>query len=186
VALDGNFGTEIAYTRKFNEEFYGFNARNMHTTSVFMRYNPNENFNLSGFIEKGTSLYYDAVNPEIGRSLSIGSFNDFQISPKLRISPSLRYARLQNLNTDLEYYQGYILRTNLNFQFNSEISLRVVNEMNNFSDTMFFQTLLKYNPNPFTIFFVGGTNGFSYIENTTSYRVDNVQVYFKFQYMFDL
>lgn len=186
VALDGNFGTEIGHTRKFNEEFYGFNARNMHTTSVFMRYNPNENFNLSGFVEKGTSLFYDATNPEIGRSLSIGSFNDFQISPKLRISPSLRYARLQNLNTDVDYYQGYILRTNINFQFNSEISLRVVNEMNNFSDTMFFQTLLKYNPNPFTIFFIGGTNGFSYIDNTTAYRVDNVQVYFKFQYMFDL
>ncbi|MFM1877745.1 MAG: hypothetical protein RLZZ241_611, partial [Bacteroidota bacterium] len=186
VALDGNFGTEIEHTHKFNEEFYGFNARNMQTTSVFMRYNPNENFNLSGFVEKGTSLYYDAANPEIGKSLSIGSFNDFQISPKLRISPSLRYARLQDFNTNKDYYQGYILRTNLNFQFNSEISLRVVNEMNNFSDTMFFQTLLKYNPNPFTIFFIGGTNGFSFIDNTTSYRVDNVQVYFKFQYMFDL
>lgn len=186
IALDGNFGAEITHNRIFNEEFYGFNARNMYNSSLFLSFNPNEKFNLSGFVEKGTSLYYDSANPEIGRSTNIGTFNDFQISPKLRISPSLRYARLQHLNSDIDYYQGYILRTNLNFQFNSEISLRVINEINNFSDTLFVQTLLKYNPNPFTIFFIGGTNGYSYVDSSSNYQVENVEVYFKFQYMFDL
>jgi UDP-N-acetylglucosamine:LPS N-acetylglucosamine transferase len=45
---------------------------------------------------------------------------------------------------------------------------------------------LQYNPNPFTIFYVGGSTGYSLLDTlNTSYQADSNQVYIKFQYMFD-
>lgn len=186
MRFDNNIGTEISYNKQFWEEFYGFETDEQYSYSWFLMYNPSEKFSIRGFASTGKSLYYDSSNPRIGRSRFVGTFNDFQISPKFKISPSLRYTSLQHLNSEDYYYKGYIFRGNLNYQFNSDLSFRFVIEKNNFSDTIFTQSLLKYNPNPFTIFYVGGTTGYSYIDQDINYRIDNAQVYFKFQYMIDL
>jgi UDP-N-acetylglucosamine:LPS N-acetylglucosamine transferase len=62
-----------------------------------------------------------------------------------------------------------------------------VTEKNDFSKTWYLQTLLKYNPNPFTIFFIGGSTGYSLVDSAAaSYQADSNQLYLKFQYMFDL
>ncbi len=42
------------------------------------------------------------------------------------------------------------------------------------------------NPNPFTIFYIGGTNGYSQIDTQNRYSIENSQLYLKFQYLFDL
>ena len=52
--------------------------------------------------------------------------------------------------------------------------------------TFFYQPLLKWNPNPFTIFYIGGTNGYSILNTSNKYGIENSQLYFKFQYQFDL
>ena len=50
----------------------------------------------------------------------------------------------------------------------------------------FLQPLLKWNPNPFTIFYIGGTNGYSQIDTQNRYSIENSQLDLKFQYLFDL
>ena len=187
MAFDKNLAFEISRNQIFNEEFYGFNARNIFENSVFLRFNPNEKFNFETFISKGESIYRDRDQPTIGSSLFIGSFNNFQLSPKLRVSPSIRYSKLTKLDSDELFYEGYIFRTNLNYQFNQDLSFRVITEKNDFGKTWFVQTLLKYNPNPFTIFFIGGSTGYSLVDSSASqYQVSSNQLYLKFQYMFDL
>jgi len=186
MALDKNISLEVSHQLLFNEEFYGFNAKNNTENSLFMRYNPNEKINIGGYVSKGRVIYRDSENPAVGESVFVETFNTFQISPKLSISPSLRYAKLAYLNSDELYYKGHIFRGNLNYQFNKDISLRVIVEKNDFDDTWFMQSLLKYNPNPFTIFYVGGSSGYSYVEQNSNYQADTSQIYFKFQYMFDL
>lgn len=186
MRFDNNVGTEISYAKGLWEEFYGFETDQQHELSWFLMYNPNEKFNIRGFASVGKSLYYDSDNPQLGRSKFVGTFNNFQLSPKFNISPSLRYTSLQHLDSDEYFYKGYIFRANINYQFNSDLSFRFVLEKNNFDDVVFTQTLFKYNPNPFTIFYVGGTTGYSYVDQSSTYKIDNAQVYFKFQYMFDL
>ena len=39
--------------------------------------------------------------------------------------------------------------------------------------------------NPFTIFYIGGTNGYSKIDTQNQFRIENSQLYLKFQYLFD-
>ncbi len=66
------------------------------------------------------------------------------------------------------------------------LSFRLIGEYNDFDQVFFIQPLLKWNPNPFTIFYIGGTNGYSRVEPTTNFGREDSQLYFKFQYLFDL
>lgn len=59
-------------------------------------------------------------------------------------------------------------------------------EYNEFDDTLFIQPLLKWNPNPFTVLFVGGSQGYGEGEITGNLDIDSSQLYFKFQYLFEI
>ena len=161
-------------------------GRNMTEISMFNGYNPSENINLRAFVSVSESIRYDEDDPSVGKALFVGTFNNFQISPKLRLSPSLRYSELRSKADSSLYFKGYISRFNANYQFNQNLSFRLIGEYNDFDKAFFFQPLLKWNPNPFTIFYIGGTNGYSRIENQRNYPIQDSQLYFKFQYLFDL
>jgi hypothetical protein len=175
----------MSYNYTVNEEFEGFDAKGMQEFSAFVSYSPSEAVRLGMFTEFGESIRYDSENPDIGDSFFIGTFNNFQITPKLRFSPSFRYSQLKNKLDQSLYFSGFIARTTINYQFNTNFSFRVIGEFNDFDKAFFFQPLLKWNPNPFTIFYIGGTNGYSRIDEKNRYGIENSQLYLKFQYLFD-
>ena len=158
----------------------------MHDFRFFVSYNPSERVSLRLFTNIGESIVYDEENPAIGNNMFIGTFNSFQITPQLTISPSFRYSQLKNKSDDYFHFRGYIARTEINYQFNNTLSFRLIGEFNDFDENFFYQPLLKWNPNPFTIFYIGGTNGYSILNTNNKYRIENSQLYFKFQYQFDL
>ena len=186
IQWKGNFRTGFNLIHIVNEEFAGFIGRNLTEISMFNGYNPSENINLRAFVSFSESIRYDEDEPSVGKALFIGTFNNFQISPKLRLSPSLRYSELRAKADNSLYFKGYISRVNINYQFNQNLSFRLIGEYNDFDKGFFIQPLLKWNPNPFTIFYIGGTNGYSRIDNRSDFQVENSQLYFKFQYLFDL
>lgn len=185
VQLSGNIQSQLSYTYTVNEEFEGFIAENMPEYSVFVSYNPSESVRLGIFSSTGEALRYDAENPAVGNNFFLGSFNNFQITPNFRISPSLRYNQLQNKTDQSLYYSGFIARATLNYQFNPNFSFRIIGEFNDFDNSFFLQPLFKWNPNPFTLFYIGGTNGYSQLEQKNRYGIENSQFYLKFQYLFD-
>lgn len=185
MQLSGNIQTEFSYFYILNEEFEGFNGKKMHNFSLYTSYNPSESVRLGVFSNIGESLRYFDENPAVGDSFFIGTFNNFQITPKLGVSPSLRYSQLKNKSDQSLYFKGFIARTNVNFQFNANFSLRLIGEFNDFNNSFFIQPLLKWNPNPFTIFYIGGTNGYSTWAPEKKYLIENSQVYLKFQYLID-
>ena len=186
VQMKHNIRSEISFSHVVNEEYEGFIAEGMNTFELFLGYNPTEAFRLGMFTSIGESIRYDEENPAVGNNFFIGTFNSFQITPKVRLSPTLRYSQLKNKIDNTLYFSGFIARSEFNFQFNNAFSFRLVGEFNDFDKKFFFQPLLKWNPNPFTIFYIGGTNGYSQINSNNRYGVENSQLYFKFQYQFDL
>lgn len=186
IQLSGNIESEISFNYTVNEEFEGFIGENMPEFSIFASYNPSEAIRLGVFTRVGEALRYDSDNPAVGDNFFIGTFNNFQITPKLRISPSLRYSQLKNKENGSLYFSGFIARSTINYQFNPNFSFRLIGEFNDFDNAFFLQPLLKWNPNPFTIFYIGGTNGYSRIEEGNRYGIENSQLYVKFQYLFDL
>ena len=182
----GNFQTNLNLIHIINEEFAGFVGKNLTEISVWNSYNPSETIRLCVFTSIAESIRYNEEMPGVGNSFFLGNFNTFQITPKLRISESIRYSQFRVKGEDLLDFKGYIARVNINYQFNQDLSFRLIGEYNDFDQGFFVQPLLKWNPNPFTIFYVGGTNGYSRINNQSPFQVEDSQLYLKFQYLFDL
>lgn len=186
IAWKGNWKTELNIVHIIDQEYEGFKGKNMSKYSIWNSYNPNETIRLGVFSSLGNGIRFDEDNPSVGKQLSFGTFNNFQLSEKLRISQSLRYSQMRSKTDNRFFYKGYILRLIANYQFNKDLSFRFIGEYNEFDDKLFFQPLLKWNPNPFTLFFIGGSHGYNRPENNNSLRLENSQVYLKFQYLFDI
>lgn len=186
IVWKGNWQTEFNVVHVLEQEYEGFVGKNMTEYSMWNSYNPNETVRLGVFVSVGNGLRFNEDNPAVGKQFFFGTFNNFQLSEKLRISQSLRYSQMRSKVDNHFYYKGYILRLNANYQFNKDISFRVIGEYNEFDDKLFVQPLLKWNPNPFTVFFIGGSHGYKHPENNMALQLNNSQLYVKFQYLFDI
>ena len=95
---------------------------------------------------------------------------------------------MKKLDNSAFFYSSYIGRFSSRYQFNNDLSLRLISEYNGFNDTFYIQPLLQWNPNPSTIFYIGGNqssiNEFdSDPEDFDPFRVNTSQFFIKFQYL---
>ncbi len=142
IQWKGNFRTGFNLIHIISEEFEGFIGRNLTEVSMFNGYSPNERINLRAFIQFAESLRYDSEMPSVGRSFFVGTFTNFQLNPKLSINPSLRYSQFRLKGEDHLDFKGYIGRMNINYQFNQDLSFRLIGEYNDFDQDFL------YNPAP--------------------------------------
>lgn len=186
IVWKGNWESQLNIVRILEEEYEGFVGQDMMQYSMYNGYSPSEAIRLRSFVSIGDQLRYDEENPAVGKQFFIGSFNSFQLTPKLRIGQSIRYSQMRSKEDNSLFYKGYIARFITNYQFNKDLSFRLVSEYNEFDDTLFIQPLLKWNPNPFTVLFVGGSQGYGEGEIADNLDIDSSQLYFKFQYLFEI
>ena len=185
------FNTEINFThdRDVFKNFLGRDYRNLPSNRFQIRSSPNESLAINLNLTFGRDLAYNEENPEIGREFNFYFMPAIQLSNKLRISPSIRYARLRYMNNDNYYYNGSISRFSIRYQFNNFFNVRIVSEYNTFSQRFFIQPLIQWNPNPSTVFYIGGNQNSLNDFNDDMYsifRVDQTQIFLKFQYLFGL
>lgn len=183
--FQGNLRLSVGFNHDLNEEFEGYNFEHLSSVRMFSEYNPSENLEIGFFTGVGEGLWYDDV-PEVGHSIFFRSWANIQWSPKLSSRLSMRYSELKEKEVDRSYYAGYLTRAQLNYQFNNNLSLRLIGEYNQFKDSYFFQPLLQWNPTPFTIFYIGGASDYAADDYHPQQVVQSSQWYFKFQYAFGL
>ncbi len=186
IQYKGNFENFIDYSYTLNEEYEGFNAKGLYDVGVWTAYNPSEKIRIGVYTSVRERVWYDEDNPTVGDGFFIGTFNNFQVTPKLRISPTFRYSHLKNREEGGFHFKTYIGRVNVNYQFNETFSFRVIAEYNDADKKFFYQPLFKWNPNTYTIFYIGGTNGHSKTDTDRHFKIDSSQIYMKFQYLFSL
>ena len=120
------------------------------------------------------------VSPEEWEGAETFKIN-YEIDPGNNVpSPHLTEVFITYSETDL--YVGFIAYADM---ANLRSSVRNRDEGYRDDKVFFLQPLLKWNPNPFTIFYIGGTNGYSRIQEGNRYGIENSQLYVKFQYLFD-
>ena len=185
------FNTEINFThdRDVFKNFLGRDYRNLPSNRFQIRSSPNESLAINLNLTFGRDLAYNEENPEIGREFNFYFMPAIQLSNKLRISPSIRYARLRYMNNDNYYYNGSITRFSIRYQFNNFFNVRIISEYNTFSERFFIQPLIQWNPNPSTVFYIGGNQNSLNDFNDNMYsifRVDQTQIFLKFQYLIGL
>ena len=136
----------------------------------------------------GRDLAYNEAIPDRGHAFNFFASLTYQLSDQFSINPSIRYGQLKRLDTDQFFFKGSISRLTLNYQRNNFLSFRLVGEYNQFADRFFVQPLIKWNPNPATIFYIGGNQN-TYWEsedNFNPFRFTESQFYLKLQYLIGL
>jgi hypothetical protein len=137
----------------------------------------------------GKDLAYNEEKPDVGREFTLFIMPSFQLGNKFNLSPSIRYATLKKLDKQEKYFEGAISRFSARYQFNNFFSIRIISEYNSFADRFFIQPLVQWNPNPSTVFYVGGNQNSLEEFNDEFYspfRVDQTQFFLKFQYLIGL
>ena len=182
--------TEIGYVYEYNlfRKYLNIDFRNYGKSGIGIRGFPTENLTF-GFEGKiGKEIAFNEEIPKIGKEKSIFFSLAYKLGNNINLSSSINYSRLENLENNKAIYDGYISRLSFSYQFNNDLSLRLVSEFNKFNDTFLFQPLLKWNPNPSTIFYIGGIqnsiNNFDLEpEDFDPFRVNRSQFFLKFQYL---
>ena len=197
ISIDGIFSirtylnTEIQYTYDWDifKNYLGRDYRNVGKSELSIRNNPSESFSLMIRSTFGKDLAYNEEKPDVGREFTLFIMPSFQLGDKFNLSPSIRYATLSKLDTQEKYFEGAISRFSARYQFNNFFSIRIISEYNSFADRFFIQPLVQWNPNPSTVFYVGGNQNSLEDFNDEFYspfRVDQTQFFLKFQYLIGL
>ena len=186
VETDFNFQGQIEWQIKPSEKFDGIQYGKQTSLEIRGQYHPSESFFTNFEIEKGDAIAYRIDNPEIGDALEYSLYNVFRFSDNFKIALGHRYSELKNKITDQEFYAGEINRFEIDYQIDGALSTRAIIEKNDFSDDYFLEALVQWKPNPYTIFYAGGTqfykepNPFS-----DNIRLETSQIYAKFQYFYN-
>ena len=171
----------------------------LYTGLQHLEYDLNKNFGeklsigTRGSNNKTIIRYLDT--PEIGRSKSYSVWLRLKPTANININPSLNYNDAQNLDKDNYYYKGQRIRIRFTYQFSKYLSLRLVGQYfyqkdfinDEIEKAVDLQPLISYQPNPFTIFYIGSSIDFD--EGPDGYESfdmlqSNRQIFLKFQYLF--
>ena len=183
--------TEIKYTLDYDgvKTFLNIRFEHLPTHQFSINGSPSEALNFRSSFSIGKDLSVNEEEPEVGRIVSSFFTLGLQVNDQLTINPSLRYSQLKRLNGGEDYFRGSITRLNIRYQFDRAFNIRVVAQNNSFSEQFFIQPLIQWNPNPATIFYLGGNqNTLETIEEAhfELLQFNQTQFFFKFQYLFGI
>ena len=175
LPMQTNINARIGFTN-----FHRFNKTNFNNlwntgVNVDSKLTKTTSINLGG--NYGVSLATFLDEPVKGKSFSFYSRVDQQLLQRILLGISYNEYQMESLNDD-EYYSGYLASLRLNYQFNTATSFRLIGQYNDFDGSFQIQPLLSYQPNPFTIFYIGTTN------NQVDWELSESQTYVKLQYLF--
>ncbi len=192
--LKGRMSVNISYLP--TSESY---LDSMFTGLQHLMYNLRKNFSekftmgFSGSMANSIIRYIDP--PEKGKTRSYNIWMSFKPTDKLNFRPSINYNEAQFLDNDSYYYKGQRFRLYSTYQFNQFLSLRFIVQYFYQEDFIYEEVsksfdihpLLSYQPNPFTIFYIGSSH--DYDEGPDGYESfdmfhNNRQIFLKFQYLF--
>ena len=140
---------------------------------------------ISGF-SFGKDIAFREEIPDLGQRLNYNLTLDFTLTDNFSIKPSINYSRLRKLQSNEYFFNGYISRLDLRYQFTSFLGIRFISEYNNFSEEFFFQPLISWRPNSDTIFYLGGNQNMvnEFLDyNSPHYKANSTQLFLKFQYL---
>ncbi len=180
--------TDIFYNYEF--AFYDSHLvsefENFKSHYIMISSKPFDFMSIRGGLGTGNEIAYREDIPELGERLNFNTSIEVTLNDNLRIKPSINFSRLKKLDSDEYFFDGYIARLDIRYQFTNSLDFRIISEYNEFSDQFFAQPLISWRPNPDTIFYFGGNQNFvdEFVDyNSPNYRVNKSQLFMKFQYL---
>ncbi len=159
---------------------------------------PSERLSFGGGINYGDRIARSAR--VTGRETRWWLWFNLQPVDQLLVQNNFDFVQSKDQGADEMLYDGFQVRSNLNYQFNRELSFRYVVQYSDFSETWDFDPLLIYQINPFTLFYIGATYdydrltglneaGTAYADSEPTYednKLTSRQYFMKLQYLFQM
>ncbi len=187
MSFKNGFSFDYAYSYNVFEEYNGDEFKNFASNFIAFRYTPTEKLSIFSRNLIGRSIAYNISNPEIGKRMRLNLSINYRPNDKLSFSPSISSESMKYMDSGEKIYSGYIFRLNSKYQFSNDLSFKIVTEYNDFNSLLFMQPLLKWNPNPSTVFYIGGNTQINYLKNNDDkWTTDNSQLFLKLQYLFKI
>ncbi|MBK7134620.1 MAG: carbohydrate binding family 9 domain-containing protein [Bacteroidales bacterium] len=128
---------------------------------------------------------YRTTSPELGKGYNITASLELEPTSRLKTSFSWTTARLNDIEQNIEFYKGHILRNITTFQFTKKLFMREITQYNTFSETFSIYPLLSYKFNAFTMFCAGMTQDMlNYDQEDYTFKTSGYQYFVKLQYLF--
>jgi hypothetical protein len=130
---------------------------------------------------------YRTTSPVLGKGYDITSEVTVEPTSWLKSAFSWSAAKLSNIKSGSEFYNGHILRNITTLQFSRKLFLRHITQYNTFSKTFSLYPLISYKFNAFTMFCAGMTQDLlGYDQEKFTFKTVGYQYFVKLQYLFHL
>ena len=181
INLRGNIERKIFKTEQFKD--YLFNEDQVRD-SLWLGYSPSEAWGINFNADYGDRIAYNEDIPVIGDQANYTLFLALRPTDNLSIFLNKRKIQLKDKLSGEDFYNGSVDRITTNYSFSNDLSFKVNIESNDFSDDYYLETLFKWSPDPYTIFYAGSSQFLNDGEPGGSLQLYTSQIYLKFQYFY--
>jgi len=172
----------FAYYPVQEEMFHSVRFSKLYRTEANLYSNPITGFSINLWAQIGR-LVYHADTPELGRGYNL--WGEITVKPTDRFSFDLTYARsrLWSFYTQALFYDGYIGRCTMVYQFTPKLFARFISQYDQFAKHLQIDPLISYKINPFTVFYAGSAHNFSRFDEPYGMERTVQQFFVKVQYL---
>ena len=181
INLRGNIERKIFKKEQFKD--YLFNEDQVRD-SLWLGYSPSEAWGINLNADYGDRIAYNEDIPVIGDQANYTLFLALRPTDNLSIFLNKRKIQLKDKLSGEDFYNGSVDRITTNYSFSNDLSFKVNIESNDFSDDYYLETLFKWSPDPYTIFYAGSSQFLNDGEPGGSLQLYTSQIYLKFQYFY--
>lgn len=183
--------THTMYERS-SERWGGIDFDDMWTLHTCFNTTPGDVIAFGGSVNYSHGPALGEDPPVMEKELYLSGWFDIKPTKRLYIENWYTYVKGSALETDEELYEGYIARTRWSLQLTRALSLRLVGQYNDFSESFDVDPLVTYRISPFSVFYVGSTydysvyNGMGVDGTEKETHLTSRQFFMKLQYLFQI
>lgn len=157
---------------------------------MWNNYNPNKAISIGAFFSVGEEFWYDEDNPAVGNHLYTGTFTTIQPNSKLRIRTTIRYSQLKSKVDQSIYFRGSLTRTTWIISLTTTYLFVWLGSTTALTTNFLSSPYSSGIPTHLQSFMLVATmviaDQRSIHRLKKDFELENSQLYFKFQYLFDI
>ncbi|MBK7143042.1 MAG: hypothetical protein IPH75_13275 [bacterium] len=182
----------MAY-RDIFESFAGYDIDGLYTLVGQFSARPHSRLSTSVEVYSGTAVTHFLPVPEKANELTAVLGLNFKPIDRLTIESNTTYYSISDRAADTAYFDGYISRARIQYQFAKELSIRLVAQYDDFGRVWSVDPLLTYRLSPFSVFYAGSTMDYqdwpdlpNDPNSPSAWRLAQRQFFLKLQYLFQV
>ena len=161
------------------ENFKGYQFDNLYEFEFGYRNQLSSDLKLYNELQSRKIIVRNLDVPQDSGFYQVKSYVEYRLSEKSNFGVGVSYQKAE------DYYDGIILRANINNSFNSRLTMRTKIQYSDFSNSWFIEPMITYQPNAFSALYFGVNDLLETEDGIISNLTESKrQIFIKFQYLF--